>query len=167
MSYLDLNMNLSETELALKTNANKFAREVMRPISIQLDQMTAEEVIAPKSPFWDFLRKAYELGYHKLPYPEIVGGGGLTPSQMKIVMEELAWGSIGLTLSLHTTLDAVAAMGATQKHVKEFTIPYANALTAASMVAGASRSLTSGRIRATRVYPSSETQKSSPSVQPA
>jgi hypothetical protein len=40
MRYSDLNMDLSEAEVALKTNANKFAREVMRPISIQLDQMT-------------------------------------------------------------------------------------------------------------------------------
>ncbi|MFH0768413.1 MAG: acyl-CoA dehydrogenase family protein [Chloroflexota bacterium] len=124
MSYFDLNMNLSETELVLKANANKFAREVMRPISIQLDQMTAEEAIAPESPFWDFMRKAYELGYHSLPFPEIVGGAGLTPPQMAIVMEELAWGSIGLTLALHTTLDAVVATAGTAEQVKEFTIPY-------------------------------------------
>ena len=124
MSYLDLNMNLSETELELKESANKFAREVIRPISLQLDQMTAEEVIAPKSPFWDFMRQAYEIGYHKLPFPEVFGGPGLTPLQIQIVMEELAWGSIGLTLALNTSMDAVAAMGGTEKHIKEFTLPY-------------------------------------------
>jgi acyl-CoA dehydrogenase len=124
MSYLDLNMNLSETELELKESANKFAREVMRPISLQLDQMTAEEVIAPKSPYWDFQRQAYEIGYHKLPFPEVFGGPGLTPLQIAIVMEELAWGSIGLTLSLNTSMDAVMSMESTEKHIKEFTIPY-------------------------------------------
>jgi len=73
MRYSDLNMDLSEAEVALKTNANKFARGVMRPISIQLDRMTPEEAIAPQSPFWDFTRKAYQLGYHKLPFPEVLG----------------------------------------------------------------------------------------------
>jgi alkylation response protein AidB-like acyl-CoA dehydrogenase len=40
-------------------------------------------------------------------------------------MEELAWGSFGLTLGLNTTLDAIWAFAAgTEKHIKEFTIPY-------------------------------------------
>jgi acyl-CoA dehydrogenase len=124
MGYVDLKLDLSEEEITLKENANKFAREVMRPISMQLDQMTAEEAIAPKSPFWDFMRKAYELGYHKVPFPQAVGGAGLTPPQIQIVMEELGWGSVGLTLALHTTLDAVAAMAGTEEHIKQFTIPY-------------------------------------------
>jgi len=124
VSYFELNMDLSETELALKANANKFAKEVMRPISIELDQMTAEEVIAPESPFWDFMRKAYELGYHTLPFPEIFGGSGLTPLQTALVMEELAWGSIGLTLALYTSFDAAMAMAGSSELVKEFTIPY-------------------------------------------
>ena len=124
MGYVDLKLDLSEEEITLKENANKFAREVMRPLSIKLDQMTAEEVIAPESPFWDFMRKAYELGYHKLPFPEEVGGAGLTPPQIEIVMEELGWGSTGLTLALHTTLDAVMAMAGPEELIKEFTIPY-------------------------------------------
>ena len=124
MNYLDLNMNLSEEDVALKKETNKFASEVMRPISMELDKMTAEEAIAPKSPFWDFMRKAYELGYHKLPFPQQFGGAGLAPLQLAIVMEELAWGSFGLTLGLHTTLDAVVAMAGTEEHIKNFTIPY-------------------------------------------
>jgi alkylation response protein AidB-like acyl-CoA dehydrogenase len=124
MKYFDLNMGLSETEVVLKTSANQFAREVMRPVSIQLDRMTPEEAIAPESPFWDFMRRAYELGYHKLPFPEAFGGPGLTPFQIQIVMEELAWGSFGLALSLNTSLDAAVAMGGTEELIKEFTIPY-------------------------------------------
>jgi len=125
MNYFDLNMDLSEGEAALKTNANKFAREVMRPISIQLDQMTPEEAIAPGSPFWDFMRKAYELGYHTVGFPTEVGGSGLTPLQCAIVNEELAWGSFGMTLGLNTTLDSLAALlFGTEEHIKEFTVPY-------------------------------------------
>ena len=124
MDYFDLNMNLSPEDIALRETASKFAREVMRPISIQLDQMSAEDAFATASPFWDFMRKSYELGYHKLPFPEDFGGPGLTPLQIQIVMEELAWGSFGLTLTLNTSLDAAVAMGGTEEHIKSFTIPY-------------------------------------------
>ena len=124
MEYFDLNMGLAEEDMSLKEAANKFAREVMRPISIELDKMPAEEAFAPKSPYWDFMRQAYELGYHKLPFPEDFGGPGLSPLQINMVMEELAWGSFGLTLSLNTSLDAAVAMGGTEEHIKEFTIPY-------------------------------------------
>lgn len=124
MDYFDLNLNLTKEDLALKKETHKFAREVMRPISLQLDQMTPEEVIASKSPFWDFMRQGYELGYHKLLFPEEFGGPGLSPLQVNIVMEELAWGSFGMTLALNTSLEAAVAMGGTDGHIKEFTIPY-------------------------------------------
>ena len=126
MIYFDLDMNLSQEDRVLRSAANKFAAEVMRPIAKELDQMSPEEVIAPGSPFWNFMRKAYELGYHKLPFPEVFGGPGLNPLQISIVMEELAWGSFGLTLGLNTSLDAAAAMGGTEEHIKNFTIPYCN-----------------------------------------
>lgn len=124
MNYFDLDLNLSKEDIALKKETHKFALEVMRPISMQLDRMTPEEVIAPESPFWGFMRQAYELGYHKLPYPEDFGGPGLSPLQINIIMEELAWGSFGLTLMLNTSLDAATAMGGTEEHIKAFTIPY-------------------------------------------
>lgn len=124
MSYMDLNVNLGEDEIALRENTNKFAREVMRPLSRQLDEMSAEAAIADDSPYWTFMRQAYHLGYHKLCFPEEFGGLGLTPLQTTIVMEELAWGSFGLTLSLNTSLEAVVAMGATDEHRRQFTIPF-------------------------------------------
>lgn len=126
MNFYDLDLNLTEEDLTLRAAANKFASEVMRPISRELDKMSPEEVIAPKSPYWEFLRKAYELGYHKLPFPEDFGGPGLSPLQINIVMEELAWGSFGLTLALNTSLDAAVAMEASPEHIKNFTIPYCN-----------------------------------------
>jgi alkylation response protein AidB-like acyl-CoA dehydrogenase len=124
MDYFDLNLNLSKEDIALKKETNKFALEVMRPISIELDQMTPEEGIAPESPLWDFFRQAYELDYHKITFPDVVGGPGLTPLQINMVMEELAWGSFGLTLALNTSLEAAVAMGGSEKLVEEFTIPY-------------------------------------------
>ena len=124
MDYFDLNMNLTSEDIALKEAASKFASEVMRPISVELDTMSAEDAFAPESPYWDFMRQAYQLGYHKLPFPEEVGGPGLNPLQIQIVMEELAWGSFGLALSLNTSLDAAIAMAGTEEHVSYSPPPY-------------------------------------------
>jgi len=124
MDYFDLNMGLSEEDIALKTNANKFAREVMRPISIELDKMSPEEVIAPESPFWNYMSQAYQLGYHKLAYPEVLGGPGLSLFQVALVMEELAWGSVGMTLALNTSFEAAMAAEMSEEEINNFTIPY-------------------------------------------
>ncbi len=100
MSYYDLNTNLSEEDLSYKKAAHEFAADVMRPISKELDNMSSEEAIAEDSPLWEFLSLAYKQGYHTILLPGEVGGAGLTPLQLHIVNEELAWGSIGLAVLL-------------------------------------------------------------------
>lgn len=99
MDFLDLDLNLTEEDIALKKNAHKFAREVIRPVAKELDAMTPREAIAQGSPFWDFMRKGYELGYHKLLIPPPFGMD-VTFLQQTLVMEELAWGSVGLAAAL-------------------------------------------------------------------
>jgi alkylation response protein AidB-like acyl-CoA dehydrogenase len=69
MDYFDMDLGLSDEDRALKEAAHKFAAEVMRPAARELDRMSAEEAVAEDSPVWPFLRKAYELGYHKALLP--------------------------------------------------------------------------------------------------
>lgn len=101
MEYFDLmNLHLTEDDIAVKKAAHKFAEEIMRPVAKELDSLSAVEVVAPESPLWDFLKKAYQLGYHCYLLPAAVGGPGLTPLQQHLVAEELARGSFGLTTLL-------------------------------------------------------------------
>ncbi|MBC2715550.1 MAG: acyl-CoA/acyl-ACP dehydrogenase [Desulfobacteraceae bacterium] len=100
MRYFDINLDLSEDDIALRDAARQFAEQEMRPVARQLDQMSAEEGVAEDSPLWPFLKKAYSLGYHKILLPEYYGGLGLSPLQTNIVFEELAWGSFGLALTV-------------------------------------------------------------------
>ena len=100
MDYLDLELKLTEDDLAVKRAAQKFVEKIMRPIARELDTMTAEQVIAKGSPLWDFLKEAFEQGYHCSGMPVEVGGAGLTPLQSYIVNEELGWGSFGLAVQL-------------------------------------------------------------------
>lgn len=92
MSYCDLCIELTDEHESLKRETHKFAKEVLRPASIELDKMSPEEVI--KSPiYWDAMRKGYQLGYHSLFIPDTWGGMGLDPLGIHMVLEELAWGS--------------------------------------------------------------------------
>jgi len=100
MDYLDLDLHLTEDDMAVKRAAQKFAEKIMRPIARELDTMTAEQVIAKGSPLWDFLKAAFEQGYHCSGMPVEYGGAGLTPLQSYIVHEELGWGSFGLAVQL-------------------------------------------------------------------
>jgi alkylation response protein AidB-like acyl-CoA dehydrogenase len=126
MEYFDVNLNLTDEDLALKEAAHKFAKEVMRPTAKALDAMTPEEAIAKSSPLWPFLEKAYELGYHKTLLPEQVGGMGLNPLQLNMVLEELGWGSFGLACQI--AVCSFAALGpvltGNMELIKEFTIPF-------------------------------------------
>lgn len=100
MRYFDINLDLSKEDILLRRTAREFAQKVMRPVSRELDALSAEKAVAPDSPLWGFLKQAYELDLHKILLPAHYGGEGLSPLQVHIVFEELAWGSFGLALQL-------------------------------------------------------------------
>lgn len=104
MSYTELNLELNDEQMALKEAVHKFSVEVLRPASLELDQMTPEEVIAPDSIYWKVMRQMYGLGYHTVHVPDEYGGLGLDPLSQHIFWEELAYGSVGFTVSLGVSL---------------------------------------------------------------
>ncbi|MBC2713778.1 MAG: acyl-CoA/acyl-ACP dehydrogenase [Desulfobacteraceae bacterium] len=126
MNYLDLDLELTEDDIELKSAAHRFAKEVMRPIAKELDEMTPEQVIAKDSPFWTFMKKAYELGYHTILIPESYGGMDLTSKQQAIIYEELAWGSFGLTVALGVASFPAfgASLVAEEELIDKFITPY-------------------------------------------
>ena len=128
MDYLDIDLSLTGEDIAVQQAAHKFAEQVMRPASKKLEQLTPEQQIADDSPLWDFLKKSYELGYHKVGFPEQLGGMGLTALQQAIVQEEFGWGSTGLAIQLGAA--ASAALGGMISMngalLEEFTIPFCN-----------------------------------------
>ncbi len=126
MTYFDINLDLTDEDRAIKEAAHKFAKEVMRPVSIEIDKMSAEESVAPGSPLWDFLKQGYGLGYHKAAFPEEVGGLGFTPLQSHIMSEELVWGSLGLTgvLLLAGWPYVKLLHTGNQELIEEFVVPF-------------------------------------------
>ena len=100
MPYRELNLELTEEHELLKEEVHRFAVEVLRPASIELDQMPAEDVIKRGSPFWDCMSKLYRNNYHTVLISDEYGGIGLDPLGVHIIWEELAYGSVGFAVSL-------------------------------------------------------------------
>jgi len=97
MGITEINLELSAEQKSMRDEARKFFREVWRPASIELDQIsTAEGVIAEDSVLWETGGKTFELGYHKIGLPQVVGGLELPPLSIAIITEEMGYASPGL-----------------------------------------------------------------------
>lgn len=126
MPYFDLNLDLTWEDKEIKSQAHKFAKEVMRPIAREVDRMSAQEAVAKNSPMWEFLRQAYALGYHKALFPPELGGLGFTPLQGHILNEEIIWGSLGLSgvLLLASWPFFKVLQSGDQGLIEEFVVPF-------------------------------------------
>jgi len=127
--YSDLNKNLTEEQRILKETAHKFAKEVIRPASVAVDQMTSlEELVKKDSIWWQARKKARQNGFHLAGLPKALGGFEAGPLEMHILLEEFGWGSPGLALSIFT--DAFPAMVAlmyqpnNDKLMREIVMPF-------------------------------------------
>jgi alkylation response protein AidB-like acyl-CoA dehydrogenase len=111
--YLDLDRTLTPEQVALRKEVHRFSEEVLRPASVELDQLAdPEDVIKRDSIFWDVFRKYYEQGYHVRNLPEAAGGAGLPVEGQIIVSEEIGWGSADFAIGLGvTSLPFVLAAG--------------------------------------------------------
>ncbi len=99
--YLELDLSVTDEERSLRQAAHEFARDVLRPASLELDRLAdPEEVSRPGSVMWRVFRQAYELGYHLQAIPEEYGGTNLSPRARHMVAEEMGWGSADLAIAL-------------------------------------------------------------------
>ena len=125
--YDELYLNLTDEHKRIKESVHKFAKEVLRPASMKLDKLSAEEAIKDKL-YWNIIKKGYKLGYHTSLIPEEYGGLGLDPLGAHIFLEELGWGSSALSISI--LVSSFPAMGAcifgneNEDLIKKFVEPF-------------------------------------------
>lgn len=100
MTSIDIDTGLTDEDRAARDTCHAFAKEVLRPAGRELDRLPdPADVIAPKSILWDVFKKYQELGIHKLtadPSMDPIAKARL----MCIINEELAWGDVGLAITL-------------------------------------------------------------------
>jgi alkylation response protein AidB-like acyl-CoA dehydrogenase len=100
MATVDLEIGLSEEDIATRDLAHKFAEEVLRPAGEQLDRLAdPAEVIASDSVLWTVFEK-----YHQTGLGALMNDAQMDPVAkarlMAIVNEELSWGDVGLAITL-------------------------------------------------------------------
>src|SRR5512144_2845055 len=99
--YLDLNLALTEEQIAFRESVHRFARDVLRPQAAALDRrVDPADVIAADSPLWGVMRQAYRLGYHKVMVPAEAGGLGFGGLEQHLFLEELGWGSADFAIAI-------------------------------------------------------------------
>lgn len=89
---------LSEEESAIQHSVHRFAREVLRPLGTELDRMSAEQVVAPGSPFYGVFAEYAKLGLSPALLAELPPEQAIRIESM--IGEEMGWGDAGLGTSL-------------------------------------------------------------------
>ena len=88
---------LPEVAEEFQSGLHQFAEQLIRPIGQRLDRLTADEVIADGSEFWEFREQYVGLGIGM----EAIGA--MQPEELSVVFplifEELGWGDAGLAIS--------------------------------------------------------------------
>jgi alkylation response protein AidB-like acyl-CoA dehydrogenase len=92
MGFRDLNVDLTKEHVALWDAGKRFFSEVWRPAAMELDKLAdPQDVIAKDSLLWDVLRKTFELGYHRMLFPERVGGITADAMTSALITELMGW----------------------------------------------------------------------------
>jgi len=103
---------LSEEEAAVQAGLHRFAREVLRPLGTELDRMSADQVIAPGSPYYSVFAEYAKLGLDPAMLAELPPETAIRMESL--ISEELGWGDAGLAVSLAVAgfpLQMAAVMG--------------------------------------------------------
>ena len=119
-------VELTDDQRGLRAAAQRFAEQVLRPAGIEIDRLPPAAVVAPDSPLFRALRPAAALGSTRLGGTPEIGGMGLSPMSRYLVLEQLAWGSLGITavLFLASTHAEVALLTGDPAMIEEFALPY-------------------------------------------
>ncbi len=97
----DLEVGCSEEDREVQAVAHRFASEVLRPTGVLLDRMPdPADVIADGSPLWDVFERYRGTGISDLMRPDPDADPVARARLVAIVNEELAWGDVGLAITL-------------------------------------------------------------------
>ena len=100
IGYTELNIDLTKAQNTMKEETHRFAREVLRPASLELDKIDDPDAVIKSPLFWDTMKQGYDLGYHTIFLPDSYGGLATDPIETHIILEELAWGSVDFGIGL-------------------------------------------------------------------
>lgn len=89
-----------ETQEMMVATAGEFGEGVVQAAEVELDRIADPEEVFSSDLFRDVMRKAYEIGLHKMALAQEYGGLGLDPITTGMVWEELSRYGTGFAASL-------------------------------------------------------------------
>jgi len=95
-----VDFEMTDAQRQIVSTAREFGKEVLEPVEVKLDQISDPNEVFKSELFWNTMNQAYQLGFHKMPFPEAIGGLGLDPLTTGMVWEELARWAPGFAASL-------------------------------------------------------------------
>lgn len=100
MALIDIDIDFTDEDRAVRDTCHKFAEEVLRPAGKALDRLDdPAQVIAPDSILWDVFKKYRELGLGRI-FTDATMDPVAKARIMCVVNEELSWGDVGLAITL-------------------------------------------------------------------
>ena len=100
MGLVELDLNMTDEQKAMRDLVRKLGAEVLRPAAIALDKLAdPADVIAKDSVLWDALRQYRKLGLHRGGFPEEFSGLTLDETTGCLISEEMGFAASGLAIS--------------------------------------------------------------------
>lgn len=88
-----IDFQLTEEQEQMRQLAHRFAEREIRPVAAEYDE-------SEETP-WPVIQKAAQVGLTSYQYPDEYGGGGVTSVLTAcLVVEELAWGCLGIATAI-------------------------------------------------------------------
>jgi alkylation response protein AidB-like acyl-CoA dehydrogenase len=118
-------LELSDEQKRLIGLAREFAEQEIRPAEIALDKVADPVEVFASEAYWDVLRRAWEIGFHKMGLPKDVGGLGVDRITSSLVLEELCRGGVGFAnaISISGVVAGMAVLGGDSMR-KRFVEPF-------------------------------------------
>ncbi|MCC7411979.1 MAG: acyl-CoA dehydrogenase family protein [Gammaproteobacteria bacterium] len=117
-----INFNLTDEQQQLRDTVRRFAENEIKPVAARIDR-----IVDPRDSFpAEIIKKATELGFHSLLAPEEWGGMGGGLMEFSILLEELAYGDVGIGMSYmasNSTVRLIAENG-TDEQKERWLAPY-------------------------------------------
>ena len=110
---------LNEEQIAIQKMARDFAEKEIMPYARDLDE---------KEEFpWEILRKLHSVGLHDLAVPEEYGGPGIDSLSYSLIIEQIARGCAGVTVTSSANGNSLALypllIGGNEEQKQRFLVP--------------------------------------------
>ncbi len=121
-----VSFELTEDQKKFIELAREFAEQEIRPVEKKLDKLEDPNAPSESPEFWDVMKKAYEIGFNKMAFPDYLGGMGLDTFTMCMVFEELMRGGAGIGSSIYITQAAalLTLQSGDDDLIEKYTVPF-------------------------------------------